>query len=141
MAPGRSSATPEATRRGSGFTPINGDGPALLPARNRAHYTCATPDLLDFRYTNEALLSLLFDDDFTHIAMIQASMGFLHGGAIVPKDEGRGYQGLFVAIDAGADLAHLGQGPLYAWAAFDEVADGADPLFQDEAGSDPPCPP
>ena len=93
------------------------------------YYSNRAPQVEDFNYTNEAFLGMFFDDDFTHIGMIQTSFGFMQGGAIIPKDEDLGYPGLFVAIDAGPDENHFGEGPLYSWADFDEVANAADPDF------------
>jgi len=100
---------------------------------NQEHYdnynSNYAPKVEDFNYTNEAFLGMFFDDDFTHIGMIQTSFGFMQGGAIAPKDEDLGYPGLFTAIDAGPDEDHFGEGPLYSWADFDEVANAADPNF------------
>ena len=39
----------------------------------------------DFRYTNQALLGAVFDDDFMPIGILQASVGFLQGGDITKK--------------------------------------------------------
>ncbi len=103
-------------------------------SRNQKMYDDGWPTILDFRFTNEALLGLFFDDDYTHIGMIQISMGFLYsdeGGGVAPKmDIG---EGLFVPINAGPyecddqGCEITGQAPLYKWANFDEVArDGDD---------------
>lgn len=100
-------------------------------ARDEDQLDSGVPSALDFRFTNEALLGIFFDDDFTNVEIIRASMGFLHGGAIIPKDPELGFEGLFVPADAGPDLDHLGEGPLYTWADFDEVANLSDPLHQD----------
>lgn len=100
-------------------------------ARDEAQLDSGVPYALDFRFTNEALLGIFFDDDFTNVEIIRVSMGFLQGGAVIPKDPDLGYEGLYVPADAGPDLDHLGQGPLYTWANFDEVASTSDPLYQD----------
>ncbi len=91
-------------------------------SRNDNHETNHIPSINDFRYTNEALLGILFDDDFTHINFFQASMGFLNGGAVTEKKlhEYKDME-LFVAIDAGPDFDQLGEGPLYTWTNYDEV--------------------
>lgn len=99
------------------------------------YYTGYFPQIQDFNLDNEAFLGLLFDDDFTHIGMIQVSMGFMAGGAVVPKDEDTGYSGLFVPVDAGPDEYNFGTGPTYTWVDFDEVGDASDPLFQDVDGT------
>ena len=111
---------------------------------NLAQYVKGTPSLMDFRYTNEALLGIFFDDNFTHIPMIRTSMGFLVGGPVAKKDPNitimsnnltTQYSVLFAATDAGPDLQHLGQGPLYTWANFDEIGTLADPYFTDTTGT------
>ncbi|MCF8035297.1 MAG: hypothetical protein K9K62_00350 [Desulfobacteraceae bacterium] len=88
------------------------------------------PDILDFRFTNEALLGLLFDDDFTHIPMIQTSMGFMYNGSVSEKgDRLSDDLPIFAATDSGYDFwrIHI-DGPLYKWADFDQVARPGDPL-------------
>jgi hypothetical protein len=108
-------------------------------SRNKEHrdlyYSGYYPRIEHFKFTNRALLGLLFDDDFTHIGMIRVSMGFMGGGAVAPKDKDRGYEGLFVPIDAGPNYKRFGSGPLYDWVNFDQVADAKDPLFQDQKGT------
>jgi hypothetical protein len=110
------------------------------------------PRINDFRFTNEAMLGLFFDDSFEPVSPIQSSMGFLGGGPVVekrfPMSEplrnipllsellvlimGRG--DYFIANDAGPSAFELGEGPLYHWVNFDEVGDEEDPLYQDSAG-------
>jgi pimeloyl-ACP methyl ester carboxylesterase len=109
------------------------------------------PEVRDFRYTNEAVLGAVFDDSFTPVSMIQASMGFLKGGPVVKKSfpaydvlyaipgvsqivsniMGKGPY--YIPNDAGP-INNLGKGPLYSWVNFDEVGDADDPNFQDTAG-------
>ena len=100
-------------------------------AKDQDQKDSGIPSAMDFRFTNEALLGIFFDDDFSHMDMIKTSLGFLHGGPIVPKDPEMGFKGLYVPVDAGPDLGHLGQGPLYTWANFDTVANNDNPLHQD----------
>jgi len=113
-------------------------------SRTMTQYISGKPSLMDFRYTNKALLGVFFDDNFTHIPMIRASMGFLVDGPVARKDPNitimsnnaaTQYSVLFVATDAGKDLQHLGQGPLYSWADFDEIGTLADPDFTDTTGA------
>lgn len=124
----------------------------LLHSRTIDQYFVHIPSIRDFRYTNEALLGIMVDDNFQLINMFQVSCGFLTGGAVVPRDfplpqdlaklpwiqallgSYLGLRGLFIANDAGPDCCHLGQGPLYRWANFDEIGNDADPAFQDTAG-------
>jgi hypothetical protein len=100
-------------------------------ARNKVQLDAGVPSATDFRFTNEALLGMFFDDDFTHLEMIRVSMGFLNGGPVIEKDPELGYDDLFVPADAGPDLGNLGKGPLYSWANYDEVANNDDTLYQD----------
>lgn len=55
---------------------------------NIFQYFKKEPDILDFRFTNQAMLGLFFDDDFTHIPMIEASLGFMYNGAVAEKGSG-----------------------------------------------------
>jgi hypothetical protein len=84
--------------------------------------------------------------------MIQNSMGFLGGGAVVQKSFpisdylkdfplvgdmlssffGKGPY--FIANDAGPSALKLGRGPLYRWVNFDKVGTKADPNFKDTKG-------
>ncbi|MEW6554467.1 MAG: hypothetical protein AB1384_09295 [Actinomycetota bacterium] len=121
-------------------------------SRDLQTFMDGTPQVTDFRFTNEAMLGAVFDDSFAPVGMIQNSMGFLGGGAVVKKDFPMseslagipvlgdllgGFFGsgpYFIANDAGPSAFGLGQGPLYHWVNFDEVGDAADPLFQDTKG-------
>lgn len=95
----------------------------------------ATPPLLaDFRYTNKALLGIFFDDHFQPLGFLQTGLGFLSGGPVKIKNETAAMT-YFIAGDAGPDLAHLHEGPLYGWAARDQIGDLSDPNFMDVAGS------
>jgi len=125
----------------------------FLFSRDLQTFMDGTPQLTDFRLTNEAMLGVIFDDSFVPVGMIQNSMGFLGGGAVVKKDFpmsesltgipilggmlgsffGKG--GYFIANDAGPSAFGLGQGPLYNWVNFDEVGTDGDPLFQDTTGT------
>lgn len=113
-------------------------------ARTMEQYDNNKPSMLDYRYTNEAMFGVFFDDSFTHIPMIRCSMGFLVGGPVDKKDWTidiisnnplMQYSVLYVATDAGPDLKHLGQGPLYKWANFDTIGTLADPNFTDTTGN------
>ncbi|MBN2027532.1 MAG: hypothetical protein JW854_12300, partial [Actinobacteria bacterium] len=122
-------------------------------SRDLATYMDGMPQLTDFRLTNEAMLGVVFDDSFVPVGMIQNSMGFLGGGAVVAKDFPMseslagipilgdmlgGFFGsgpYFIANDAGPSTFALGQGPLYNWVDFDQVGTADDPLFQDKEGT------
>jgi len=121
-------------------------------SRDLQTFMDGTPQITDFRFTNEAMLGVVFDDSFAPVGMIQNSMGFLGGGAVVEKsfpvseslvgipvlgDMLRGFFGsgkYYIANDAGPSAFGLGQGPLYYWINFDEVGDSSDPDFTDTAG-------
>ena len=112
-------------------------------------FLAGKPELRDYRYTNEALLGMFFDDDMAPIGMVQTSMGFLQGGPVVKKDFPRpgvllnipvlsdfmnvafGPQQSYIANDAGP-IENLGTGPLYSWVNFDEIGDASDPNYQDQ---------
>lgn len=119
----------------------------LMHSQNLGTFMLGVPQVRDFRYTNEALLGIMFDDSFAPIGMIQNSMGFLQGGSVVEKDFPLyplnaipGLSGMlgegpyFIANDAGPSYFELGTGPLYSWVNFDEVGDASDPVYTDTAG-------
>jgi pimeloyl-ACP methyl ester carboxylesterase len=118
---------------------------SLLHSKDLLHYLLGTPAFEDFRYTNEAVLGVFFDDNFNPVSILQTSMGFLQGGAVVAKEFpgdladalglfGIQKDGLFIPWDAGPPEA-LGTGPLYSWVNFDEVGNASDPDYQDTTGS------
>jgi len=117
----------------------------LLHSRDLSHYLTGIPLFEHFRYTNEAALGIFFDDNFNPVSILQTSMGFLRGGAVVQKDFpgdladllglfGIVKEGLFIPWDAG-ELLDLGNGPLYSWVNFDEVGNDSDPDYQDTTGT------
>ncbi len=115
----------------------------LLHSKNMAHFLTGSPSLKDYKYTNEALLGIFFDDNFNPSPILQTSMGFLYGGPVVQKGFpgnlaelfGLGgmlsTQGMFIP----EPLVSLGgNGPLYKWANFDEVGNISDPDYKDTTG-------
>jgi hypothetical protein len=123
----------------------------MLHSLDYSSFLVHVPSIKDFRYTNEALLGLMVDDNFQPINALQTSMGFLSGGAVVqkqfplPQDWAKlpelrvlrsfiNMDGLFLANDAGPCCLYLGTGPLYTWANFDEIGDASDPAYQDQEG-------
>jgi len=92
------------------------------------------PLITDFRYTNKAMVGIFFDDHFQPLGFLQTGLGFLSGGPVKVKNETSSMT-YFIAGDAGQDLAHLHQGPLYGWAARDQIGDLIDPNFMDVTGS------
>jgi hypothetical protein len=115
---------------------------SLLHSRDLGHFVLGIPSIRDFRYTNEALLGVIMDDNFMPVKMMQASLGFLHGGPVVAKDFPGSVAGLlgmerdvdtdflFIPWDAGPPM-ELGTGPLYSWVNFDEVGNADDPDYRD----------
>ena len=119
----------------------------VMHSRDMYTFLLGAPEIRDFRYTNEALLGLMFDDSFAPVGMIQNSMGFLEGGPVVEKDFPTwplsaipGLSGMlgggpyFIANDAGPSYFELGTGPLYSWVNFDEIGDASDPDYTDTTG-------
>jgi len=111
-----------------------------------SYWDAGVPSIFDFRFTNEALLGVMLDDNFQIIRTMQHSLGFLHGGRVVKKSFpgdfavlfGLGNDvdklGLFIAWDAGPP-DDLGDGPLYSWVNFDEVGNASDPDYKDLTGT------
>ena len=116
----------------------------MLHSRDVVHFAFGEPAVSDFRYTNEAALGVFMDDNFQPVKMLQASLGFLHGGPVVEKTfpgpladlvgmRGIDQDGLFIPWDAGPP-GQPGTGPLYSWVNFDEVGNAEDPDYQDRDG-------
>jgi hypothetical protein len=116
------------------------------------HFFYHVPSIREFRYTNEALFGIMVDDNYQPLNPLQASVGFLSGGAVIPKQFPlpqdwvqmpflsflKHYINLedkYVANDAGPSLFQLGDGPLYTWANFDQIGDQSDPDFQSTDGT------
>jgi len=125
---------------------------SMLHSRSWEHFLYHVPSISDFRYTNEALLGVILDDNFMPITIMQTSAGFLSGGSVVaknfplPSSSGAisGYSEtppgffdsdfLFIANDAGPSIDRLGTGPLYSWLNFDETANSSSTEFKDTEG-------
>lgn len=116
----------------------------LMNSRDLNTFVTNTPNIRDFRFTNEALLGMLLDDDFMAVRILQTSLGFLNGGQVTPKSFPNNpglirlasgvspFLGflltpdtLFIAGDAGPSARQLGQGPIYGWTRFDEMGEGS----------------
>ncbi len=118
----------------------------FLYSKDNDTFMLGTPDITDFRFTNQALLGVLFDDSYVPVSLIQNSMGFLAGGPVVEKEFPKWPVGAipmtqrmlstgaqFIANDAGpAD--NLGTGPLYSWVNFDQIGKSSDPDYKDTTG-------
>jgi hypothetical protein len=94
--------------------------------------------LTEFRYSNKAKVGIFFDDHFEPMNFLQAGLGFLSGGPVMQKMPHSGLSSsmtYYIATDAGPDLQHLHEGPLYGWADRDQIGDAADPDFMDISGS------
>ena len=125
----------------------------LLNSRTVDAYFVNVPGVRDFRFTNEAALGTMLDDNFMPVSIIQASMGFTNGGAVVVKDfpvpasisQAPLFQDLFggfyskdrlfIANDAGPSVYQLRTGPLYGWTNYDEFGTPADPDYRSTDGS------
>jgi hypothetical protein len=57
----------------------------LIHSRSVGDFLNNGTGIRDFRYTNQALLGAVFDDDFMPVGILQASVGFLQGGNITQK--------------------------------------------------------
>lgn len=136
-----------------------GSGPNLLlrliHSKDTLNFITNSPGIFDYRYTNEALLGVILDDDFMPITILQGSMGFLSGGPVKPKsfptndtiknlaasvDDFLGFlltdAELFIPTNAGPDKDSFGNGPLYRWANYDEIGNSADTLYESQSGNE-----
>ena len=124
----------------------------FMCSRNLGTFLDGVPGIKDFRFTNEAMLGMVFDDSFAPLGMIQNSMGFLGGGSVVKKSfplpfiksipivggmlgPSLGTGPYFIPTNAGPSTRQLGKGPLYYWVNFDQVGTKADPNFKDTKGT------
>lgn len=101
------------------------------------------PFIEDFRYTNAAMVGLMFDDHFSILSFLQTSLGHLNGGAVVEKwpliDSIRDLPllGDLIGAIAGNKTQHIAaddNGPLYSWANMDEIGNESDPTYTDTNG-------
>lgn len=126
----------------------------LVHSRSYGNALLGQPSIFDFRFTNEAFLGSIMDDNFMPVSIIQISMGHLADAEVVKKtfpitpilqqlidwlnfpfaDLINGDQ-LYITGNAGADQSSLGSGPLYGWATYDEVASKDDPSYQSNDGT------
>lgn len=116
----------------------------LMNSRDVGTFVSNAPNMRDFRFTNEALLGMLLDDDFMVVRILQTSLGFLNNGRVTPKrfpndpalirlaagvSPFLGFlltsDTLHIAGDAGPSKTQLGEGPVYGWTHFDEMGEGA----------------
>lgn len=103
-----------------------------------------TPSILNYRYTNEAMIGLMFDDDFSPVGFLGTSLGHMSGGTIDRKATSiewletapspfnllKGVLSPDTQFIATAPRDIRGrEGPLYSWANFDEVANDSDPTY------------
>ncbi|MCP4137897.1 MAG: hypothetical protein GY754_43445 [bacterium] len=117
----------------------------LIHSHNIIDFIKSQPSIHDFRYTNEALLGVMLDDNFMPIPISQGSIGFLSGGDVSKKYFP--FPGSISDIDPVVDLVGIlltgddlyiasdlearlepGSGPLYTWTNFDEVDDSFAPF-------------
>jgi len=124
----------------------------IIHSRDLDNFLLGVPKITDFRYTNEAQLGAVLDDNYMPLTIIQSSMGFLKGGPVIRKDFPLHHNladipiiiellggmlsktKLWIANDAGPSYQQLGKGPLYSWANFDEVGRWWDPDYKDREG-------
>ena len=125
----------------------------FIHSRDVTNFYAWVPSIYNFRYTNAALLVATMDDNSMPISALQASFGFLNGGAVVRKDFplpgglaemplisdiSGGFLSrakLWIANDAGPSYDKLGTGPLYGWTNFDQVGTASNPDYTSQDGS------
>ncbi len=121
----------------------------LIHSRSVGDFLNNGTGIRDFRYTNQALLGAVFDDDFMPVGILQASVGFLQGGDITQKSfpltptlsailnfivpdlaNLLSDETLYIATDAMTDSDALNtpdqpettpSAPLYTWVNFDDI--------------------
>ena len=117
----------------------------LIHSRSITDFFNNDTGIRDFRYTNQALLGAVFDDDFMPVGILQASLGFLQGGDITQKSFPLNPTLSAILNFIAPDLANLlsdetlyiateamtetdtdtatPSAPLYSWVNFDDIRD------------------
>lgn len=111
--------------------PVTKLGERIQYAPSYTEFVSGVNGLRSFRYTNEALLGTLVDNNSVNIGLFQVSVGALDGGPVRPKTfplPGQVSQvpivgGLLSAVSGPSPrVAPLSRRALYTWRNFDEVA-------------------
>jgi hypothetical protein len=84
------------------------------------NFATGSPNIRDFRVTNEGALAGIFDDNSAPLSFLRTSVGMLTGGPVVEKD--------FPSPDPTLGLPGDPAAPLYSWQGYDEVQDAGVPL-------------
>ncbi len=100
------------------------------------------PGLRDFRYTQEALVALLFDDQFSPIGFLGTSLGHLNGGPLAEKQKilaslaDLPLLGSFISAAYSGEQQHIAASTddLYYWVHFDQIGAGSDSDYTDTSG-------
>lgn len=103
-------------------------------SRNHADFFTGLNNIGTFRFTNEAFLGSLLDDNSLNLALFQFSLGALSGGPVAPKDfpwndpavkaiPFLGDQLTGSLTGSGVRMGPTSHTALYTWRNYDEVAD------------------
>jgi hypothetical protein len=114
----------------------------FLVSRDIGVVLSGTPNIKDFRFTNQAALGALMDDNSQPLSFLQTSVGFFDGGKVVDKDfplpnqltadPNLGLAG-FLGTEAKA-IPDEPKGPLYTWRNYDRVGAADDPGYRSKTG-------
>ncbi|MEW2356387.1 hypothetical protein [Spirillospora sp. NPDC029432] len=115
----------------------------LLFSKDYATFLRGTPTVRDFRFSNEAALGGLMDDNSVPLGFVQTSVGFFDGGRITDKDFPlpNDLAGL-PPLEPLKRLVGTGKkaipdepgGPLYTWRNYDRVGAPDDPVHKGRDG-------
>ncbi|MCG8393216.1 MAG: hypothetical protein MI745_09040 [Pseudomonadales bacterium] len=100
------------------------------------------PGLREFRYSQEALVGLLFDDHFSPIGFLGTSLGHLNGGPLAEKQKTLAaladlpFIGGLISAAYTGEQQHIAASTdyLYRWANFDQIAADGDSTYTDKSG-------
>ena len=110
--------------------PVTELGLRILYAPSYTEFAAGVNGLRDFRYTNEALLGMLVDNNSANLGLTQVSIGALSGGPVRPKTfplPGEASDipivGGLLSVVAGPSprVAPLDRRALYTWRNYDDV--------------------
>ncbi|WP_018654482.1 hypothetical protein [Actinomadura flavalba] len=102
----------------------------LLFSKDYPTFVTGSPTVKDFKFTNNAALGGLLDDNSQPLAFLQSSVGFFTGGPIADKSfpapndlvvSGNGGLAAFLGTERKA-IPDRPNGPLYGWQNYDELS-------------------
>lgn len=118
----------------------------LLFSRDAVNFVTGSPSVKDFRFTNDAALGALLDDNSQPLALLEIADGFFNGngGQVADKNfplpDDLAQQPALQSLDGsllGPDLLAIPatpHGALYGWENYNQVGKPGEPVYYDSRG-------